>query len=121
MALVSLEYHFGLLLLLCSFRSLGSFDLQSDLLKVKYTFAQQASTVPFPLLPFPIIWFHGWGNIGEKSGAEMQYRLTQHHLEVAIEIVPLSRRREVSWEWSYVVWNNTRGSDLETLCRRETT
>jgi len=76
---------------------------------------------PFPLLPCPIIWFHGWGNTGEKSGAEIQYCVTQHLLEVAIEILPLSRRDEVSWEWSYVVWNDTRGSDLETLRRRETT
>lgn len=51
----------------------------------------------------------------------MPYQLTQHLLEVAIELLPLSRRREMSWEWNCVVYNDTRGSDLETLRRRETT
>lgn len=51
----------------------------------------------------------------------MPYQLTQRHLEVAIELLPLSRRREMSWEGNCVVYNDTRGSDLETLRRRETT
>lgn len=68
--------------------SLDSFNFQSDL---------------FPSLFFAIIWFHGWGNMGEKSGVEMQYQVAQHLLEAAIEVFPLSSRREVFWEWSCVV------------------
>lgn len=81
----------------------------------------QVNLIHFRLLPFPIIWFQGWGNIGEKSGAEILYSLTQHLLEAAIEILPLSRRREERWEWRCVVWNDTGGTDLEALSRRGTT
>lgn len=87
-------------------KSLDSFDLQSDLSKVKFAFAWQVSLVLFPLPLFPI-WYQGWGNIRQKSEAEVQCWLTQHLLEAATEVLPLSRRRDMRWEWNCVVWNDT--------------
>jgi len=68
--------------------------------------ASQPSSLPSSSLSY-LVSRVGQYKTEYKSEAEVQCWLTQHLLEAATEVLPLSRRRDMRWEWNCVVWNDT--------------